>query len=264
MLEILIVVFILLVFIFPLKSFAIALGAGTTYILYRGHALYNSQPKEGKPLIWYSTITTFANFFLSMMMGGAMAYLVYFFIISNDYLFLFNLAFCGIISLRWFDYTFKLYRSLALKLKKNSIGPSFSSTKTSFETEPVSPVFVMCMGLGKKTGFGLGMVPIYIDSGYLYVKETDLFFDGIFLQHHFDASTVSSAEKISSEKIKIIVNPEKKPFNADELLIILRYRFYPFKTRQARDKIFEILSSITNIESEGRAPAMAPETFSSY
>ena len=122
----------------------------------------------------------------------------------------------------------------------------------------------MCMGMGKKTGFGLGMAPIFIDSGYLYVKENELFFDGVFLQHRFDPQTVTKAEKISSEKIKIETHPREKPLNAEELLIILRFRFYPFKARHERDKIFEILSSFTDKESKSQAPVMEPETFSPY
>ena len=108
------------------------------------------------------------------------------------------------------------------------------------------------------------MAPIFIDSGYLYVKENALFFDGVFLQHKFDRKTVAKAEKISSEKIKIETAPWEKPLNAEELLIILRCRFYPFKARHERDKIFEILSSFANKESKAMAPIMAPETLSPY
>lgn len=261
MLEALIVIFIFLVFLFPFKSLAILLGAGTTLFFYRGRTLSNNQPKKGKPLIWYSSITTLANFFLSLLVGGCMASLVHFFIISNNYLFLFNFAFCAIISLRWFDYTFKLYQSLAKGLKKNSsVPPSFNTEETD---ETLPPLFVMCQGMEKKTGFGLGMVPIFIDSGYLYVKENELFFDGVFLQHRFDPKTVSKAEKISSEKIKIETHPRGKPLNAEELLIILRTQFYPFKARHERDKIFEILSSFTKRNTQTPTPVIkGPETFS--
>lgn len=262
MLETLIVIFIFLVFLFPLKSLAVLLGAGTTLFLYRGRSLSSSQPKKGKPLLWYSLIATLANFFLSLLVGGAMASLVYFFIISNNYLFLFNFAFCSIISLRWFDYTFKLYQSRAARLKKDSSLPPLFSAEETEETLP--PIFVMCIGMGKKTGFGPGMTPIFLDSGYLYVKENELFFDGVFLQHRFDSKTVTKAEKISSEKIKIETQPHEKPFNAEEILIVLRCRFYPFKARHERDKIFEILSSFTDKESKSQAPAMAPETLSPY
>ena len=107
------------------------------------------------------------------------------------------------------------------------------------------------MGLSKKSGVGVGMVPIFIDSGYLYLKEDKLFFDGIFLQRLFDANTVLNAEKFSSEKIRIFPRSGDKPLNADALLLILRPLFYPFKSRDSRDKIFEALSTSLKTREQG-------------
>jgi len=251
MLETLIILYILLAFIFPYQALAITLGAGTIWLFYRGNFLLKKQPKMGKPIIWISVIATAVNFFMSILVGGAMASFVYYFIYGNNYLFLFNFAFCSIISLRWFDFSHRLYQAQVSKHKKGSAPPVAFRNANGQGKEWPQPLFVMCMGLGKKTGMGVGMVPIFIDSGYLYVNEDGLFFDGIFLRHLFDAEAVLDMEKVSSEKIRIYPSPGNKPFNADAFLLILRYRFYPFKTRGSRDKIFEVLSASLETSVEG-------------
>ena len=242
MLETLIVLYILLAFIFPFHSLVISLGAGTAWLIYRGNFLLKNQPLKGKPIIWISLLATAVNFFMSALVGVGMASLVYFFILGNYYLFLFNFLFCAAISLRWFDFAYKLYQAQILKLIKS---PPASAAFFEADDENVTsqPLFAVCMGLSKKTGLGGGMVPMFIDSGYLYVKEGKLFFDGIFFRHLFDANSVMDAEKVSSEKIRIFANPGEKPFKADAFLLILRRRFYPFKSRASRDKIFNVLSA---------------------
>ncbi len=251
MLETLIVLYILLAFIFPFHSLALTLGVGITWLIYQGNLLLLNQPLKGKPIIWFSLMATAVNFFMSMVVGAAMASLVYFIILGNFYLFLFNFSFCAIISLRWFDFAHKLYQTQVLKLKKGSSAPATFIRADSEEGVTPPPLFSVCMGLSKKTGVGGGMVPIFIDSGYLYIKEDKLFFDGIFLQHLFDADTVLDVEKVSSEKIRIFPRPGEKPLDADAFLLILRRRFYPFKSRDSRDKIFEVLSVALKTREEG-------------
>lgn len=251
MLESLIILYILLVFIFPFHSLAITLGAGTAWFIYRGYFLLKSQPVKGKSIIWLALTATVGNFILSILLGGAMASLVFYIIYPNYYLFLFNFAFCALISLRWFDFSHRLYQARIADIKKGSDAPEAFLKDNSHGEESIAPVFAMCMGLGKKTGMGIGMVPIFIDSGYLYAKEDGLFFDGVFFRYLFDGLAVLDAEKVSSEKIRVFPRPGKNTLKADAFLLILRYRFYPFKMRNKRDTIFNILSASLKTSVEG-------------
>jgi len=243
MIETLIVAYILFAFSFPLHSLALTLGAGTTWIIYRGSFLLKNQPKKGKPIIWYSMKASVINFFLSMILGGAMASFVFFIIFDNYYLFLFNFAFCSIISLRWFDFSHKLFEQKIrnLMIDSEALFSFFNGKKTQDRDEV--PLFAICIGLSKKTGMGAGMTPIFMDSGYLYEENKRLFFDGVFLKKVFDRESVLNIEKISSEKIKIYPRVDNEQFNADAYLIILKYQFYPFKSRGSRDKIVEMLAT---------------------
>jgi hypothetical protein len=251
MIETLIVAYILLAFSFPLHSLALTLGAGTTWIIYRGSFLLKNQPENGKPIIWHSMNASAINFFLSIMLGGAMASFVFYIIFDNFYLFLFNFAFCSIISLRWFDFSHKFFEHKINSLKIDSQIPlsSFKIRKTQENEE--SPLFALCIGLSKKTGMGGGMIPIFLDSGYIYEEKKRLVFQGIFLRQVFENDTVVKLEKISSEKIKIYPRIERAQFNADAYLIILKYQFYPFKSRDTRDRITDLLATSLVSPDEG-------------
>ena len=251
MIETLIVAYILLAFSFPLHSLALTLGAGTTWILYRGGFLLKNQPEKGKQIIWISIKASIINFFLSLLLGGAMATFVFYVIFDNYYLFLFNLAFCCIISLRWFDYSHKLFERQIKNLKIDLDVPHSQFKANTHENRVKAPLFVVCMGLSKKTGIGGGMTPLFIDSGYLFEENNRLFFDGVFLRQVFDRETVLDFEKISSEKIKVFPRIENRPLNADALLLILKYQFYPFKARDSRDRIAKMLTTFLESPAEG-------------
>jgi hypothetical protein len=267
MIETLIVAYILLAFSFPLHSLALTLGVATTWILYRGSFLLKKQPEMGKQIIWILMKTSIINFFLSLLLGGAMASFVFFAIYDNYYLFLFNIAFCSIISLRWFDYSYKLYERQIKKLKIDSDVPPFFNISKS-ENKAEVPLFAVCMGLSKKTGIGGGMTPIFVDSGYLFEENNKLVFDGVFLRHVFDRETILDLEKISSEKIKIFSRIEPRPFKADAFLLILKCQFYPFKARDSRDRIVEMLATMLETPSEGlhldQVKDKMPGAFSKY
>ncbi len=166
MLETLIILCILLAFIFPLHFIAITLGAGTTWLIYRGNLFLKRQPKEGQPIIWISLMATAANFLMSLFVGGVMASLVFYIIYDNYYLFLFNFAFCSIISLRWFGFSHKRYMAQVLKIKTRSAVPATFKEVNGQGEDPVQRLFAMCIGLGKKTGMGLGMVPIFLSGSF--------------------------------------------------------------------------------------------------
>jgi hypothetical protein len=251
MIETLIVAYILLVFSFPLYSLALTLGAGTTWVIYRANLLLNNQPEKGKPIIWFSMKATVINFFLSIIMGGAMASFVYYMIFDNLYLLLFNFSFSSIISLRWFDFSHKNFEHQINKLKIASGIPFSNSKEKNTKNQDKAPLFVQCMGLSKRTGIGGGMIPIFLDSGYLYEEKNGFTFDGVFLSQIFNRDTVLNLEKVSSEKIKIYPNVEKAQLNADAYLIILKYQFYPFKSREPRDRIVETLANSLSSPGEG-------------
>jgi len=251
MLETLVVLYILLAFIFPFHLLAITLGIGTAWLIYRGDFLLKKQPINGKQLIWLLSIASVVNFLLSILVGGVMASLVFYIIYDNNYLFLFNFAFCSIISLRWFDFSHKIYEVQVAKIKRGSVAPARFRNVNGQGGDTIQPLFAVVVGLGKKTGMGAGMVPIFIDSGYLFIEEGELFFDGIFLRQLFDAATILEVEKVSSERIRITPKSEGKQFKADAYMVILRNRFYPFKSRGSRDKIFDDLSACLKIPSEG-------------
>ncbi|MGV7220139.1 MAG: hypothetical protein ACQ9MH_01290 [Nitrospinales bacterium] len=243
MIEIFIVSYILLAFSFPLLSLALTLGAGTTWIIYRGSFLLKNQPENGRPIIWYSMKATAVNFILSIILGGAMAFFVYYVIYDNYYLLLFNFAFCSIIALRWFDFSHKIFEHKIIKLKSHSERPFSPIIEKKNKGDGDAPLFAMCIGLTKKTGVGGGMIPTFLDSGYIFVDNKKLYFEGVFLRQMFGRDTVVNLEKISSEKIKVYPRIEKAQFNADAYLFILKYQFYPFKSRGSRDRIIEILKT---------------------
>ena len=251
MIETLIVAYILLVFSFPLHSLALTLGAGTTWVIYRANFLLKNQPEKGKPIIWLSMRATAINFFLSIILAGAMASFVFYMIFDNLYLLLFNFSFSSLISLRWFDFSHKIFEHQINKLKIDSGIPFNFLKEENTENQDEGPLFALCIGLSKRTGVGGGMIPVFLDSGYLYEEKNRITFEGVFLSQIFSRDTVLNLEKISSEKIKIYPQIERAQLNADAYLIILKYQFYPFKSREPRDRIVETLANSLSSPSEG-------------
>jgi hypothetical protein len=226
MIELTSVLLILLLFVFPLPIFAASLGLFTTRIIYNKYESFRIQPAEGKKSMIAGTVLFLINAICSILLGAALAFAVQYFILDNFYLFIFNFLFCSAISLRWFDFTHNLYRQFIFKLIPNK------AFATSY--------FVNCQGFRKRGGFGL--TPVYTDAGTLNLEENRLVFKGVFREETFTPSNVIHIEKQSFEKIKIHSkqNDLKKP---EVFLITLKEKFYPFESRQDRDKIFEQLRS---------------------
>ena len=236
MLEIGITLLILLFFIFPIPGLAVCLGVWTCYLMYGKFLLLNRQPLRWKKIVWIHFFTGTADTILSFIMAFILALTVYFLIFDGLRLFIFNFIFCFLISFRWFDFTHSLYRHLVLKLQPLSL-PS-----------PKNSVFCMLIGQRSGTGVGIGMKAVSLDSGYAYWSGHQLIFDGIMSRKTFSRKSVLSAEKISSEKIKIIPaqrNPREK---AEAWTLIIRQQFYPFKTRKLRDHWHQQLSGIQGHE----------------
>ncbi len=236
MLEIGITLLILLFFIFPIPGLAVCLGAWTCYLIYSKLLLLNRQPSKWKKIVWIHFLTGTADTILSFMMAFLLALTVYFLIFDSLRLFVFNFIFCFLISFRWFDFTHAIYRRLVLKLQPLSLPP------------PKDSVFCMLLGQRSGTGIGTGIKPVSLDSGYVYWEGHQLVFDGIMSRRVFSRQSVLTAEKISSEKIKIIPTQQTLRNRTVVWTIIIRQQFYPFKTRKLRDQWFQRLSGVQDTD----------------
>lgn len=230
MIELTSVLFILLFFVFPLPVLAGGLGLFTTWNLYKKYTSFITQPNEGKKNLVLSAVLLLINFIISISLGVTLAFAVHYLIYNSFYLFIFNFLFCSTISLRWFDFTHNLYRLFIFKLK-----PEDTSTASHF---------AVCQGFRARDGFGL--IPVYTDAGTLMLEGNQLVFKGVFREETFNPANISYAEKKSSEKIRIFSKPNNLR-NAEIFMITLKEKFYPFKSRQDRDQLFENIS--TNIKS---------------
>ena len=224
MIELTAVLIIILLFVFPLPALAVSLGLFTTWSLYGKYESFNNQPAEGKKNLILSMVLFLINIFCSIILGVTLALGVYYFIYDNFYLLIFNFVFCSAISLRWFDFTYNLYRHFIFKLKP---------TDTSAQSH-----FVVCQGFREREHGGFGLIPVYTDTGTLELENNKIVFKGVFREETFSPSKIIHVEKKSSEKIKIL-SKQNKLTNADRFLITLKDQFYPFKSRPDRDKIFK-------------------------
>ena len=224
MIELTAVLIIILLFVFPLPALAVSLGLFTTWSLYGKYESFNNQPAEGKKNLILSMVLFLINIFCSIILGVTLALGVYYFIYNNFYLLIFNFVFCSAISLRWFDFTYNLYRHFIFKLKP---------TDTFAQSH-----FVVCQGFREGEHGGFGLIPVYTDAGTLELENNKIVFKGVFREETFSPSNIIHVEKKSSEKIKIL-SKQNKLTNADRFLITLKDQFYPFKSRPDRDKIFK-------------------------
>jgi hypothetical protein len=238
MLETGITLLILLFFIFPIPGMAVCLGAWTCYLIYGKLLLLNRQPYRWKKIIWIHFLTRATDMILSFVIAFMIALAVYFLIFDSVRLFIFNLIFCFLISIRWFDFTHVIYRHLISKLQPTSL--------------PASKNSVFCMLIGQRSGIGIGigMKSVSLDSGYIHWDGHQLIFDGIMARKVFSRNSILTVEKISSEKIKII--PAQKNLNekTEAWTIIIRQQFYPFRTRELRDQWFQRLSGLQSSDSQ--------------
>ena len=164
MLEFLLIVFIILLFIFPVLALAVLLRLLTTAVLYRKLYLFGHQLTEGKNILVPNGITQCGNFITSIVMAILSSGVVFILIINNILLFAFNMVFCAFVSLRWFDYTHNMHRDAIRKM--NPKLPKSSNRS----------VFVVCQGLQSGTGLGGGMLPFCTDSGYLSFSKSEIVF----------------------------------------------------------------------------------------
>ena len=239
MLEIGITLLILLFFIFPIPGLAVCLGAWTCYLIYGKFLLLSRQPRRWKKIVWIHFFTGATDTVLSFIMAFILALTVYYLIFDGLRLFIFNFIFCFLISFRWFDFTHALYRHLVLRLQPLSL------------PAPKNSVFCMLIGQRSGTGIGIGMKAVSLDSGYAHWSGHQLIFEGIMNRKKFSRQLVLTAEKISSEKIKIVPTQRNPKEKAEAWTLIIRQQFYPFKTRKLRDHWYHQLAGIQDSETFG-------------
>ena len=236
MVEILLTLYILFAFIFPVPVLAVSLVVCGAYFAHRIYLLYRFQPGEGKKIFWLLFSASTANFILSLFLGVGLAMLVRVLFLDNSFLFAFNLIFCSSISLRWFNFTHRIFRHLTLKLKDDRL------------TATPDSVFVLLFGLRQGTGMNRGMIPVFADAGFMKLKDGAIQFNGVFLQQVFAPGSDFRTEKKSAEKINVYFTGKRQPSHPDGFLIVLRDQFYPFRSRDMRDKLYESFQRMQKLE----------------
>ena len=224
MLEFTFIIYFLLLFVFPLQMAAVTLGLASTWKCFQTVQLSIHQPPEGKKILQLKAITTACNFILSAIVSLAMAFLIHILIFTHWYLFIFNLVFSFIISIRWFDFTHLITRHYILKF-----GASFKEE---------SMAFVEITGLKTRPGKLVGHIPILLDIGGLRWHNSELIFDGVFYKQRFSSQNSIQVEKKSLDRIKIVLRNDlgSKP---DICIISFKEQFYPFKSREKRDTLYQ-------------------------
>jgi len=230
MLEFLFVLYLLFFFIFPLPGLAATLGLATTYGLYGKYHLLCRQPALGRRLLAVHTLLAAVNVLCSAALAFLLALGVHLLIFGSPFLFIFNFIFCAAVSARWFDFTHAAYRRFALG-EKHPPSP-----------RPRNAAFVVCRGY--LPGGMLGWLPAFLDAGLLHAGDAGLVFDGVFTRRALGPETVTAAGKRSLEKIRLTLRPPGGGSHAAEALTLtIKENFYPFRSRDTRNRLLKQLQS---------------------
>jgi len=231
MIELAVVIVILGIFAFPIPASAVCLGLYTTWFSYRCYEAFKNQPLEGKKILSTARIAFFINFITSVVLSVFLALLIYVFIFDFFYLFLFNFIFCFLISIRWFDFSFRLFQRM---------------TTGNVETNKTENKFFVIIQ-GFKDNSGIVMSPAFTDAGFLTVKKNKAEFEGTFFKNSFTSKTINQIDKKSFEKIKIHTYSQATK-DPTIYLITLKDHFYPFRSRDNRDIIFNSLLNNSSVD----------------
>ncbi|QPJ65555.1 MAG: hypothetical protein G3M78_09185 [Candidatus Nitrohelix vancouverensis] len=231
MLETLFIAFLLLLFISPKTGLAALLGLWTTFQLHRAYRLGRSQPREGRPLLRLSRSLRTINALLSLALAAALAGMVYFIILENRLLFVFNLMFCFAVALRWFDFTFSLFHK--------QVARKYPELRLPGE----SALFAICLAWSRPAGFGVGLSPVFFDAGYLHASKGRLEFNGALTRQSYLLVDLQRIEKLSSDGFRIVLAKPSGPCQTEILKFRLKYQFYPFKSRIERDRMIYQLTN---------------------
>lgn len=234
MLEIIFVLYILGLFIFPVPVLAGSAAIGTHYFFYKRYLLFKYQPISGKRIFRLKALTGIGNFFLSLALALLLSFSIHFLVFDFLYLLAFNFIFCFFISLRWFDFLHIFFRKSILKMKPVAFKPG--------------SVFVMYLGFQKGKGFGPGKTPIFLDSGYLTLEENTISFQGVFIHQSYLSKNPVQVEKKSSDQLILTLNQRQHPYSPETLHIIWRDQFYPFKSRKSRDIFFQAFQFLSSMK----------------
>lgn len=257
--ECLIIVYVLLLFVFPVPGLILALGACASYLGFKKYMLLRDQPAAGKTVVWLALLAQGVNLVLSLALGLVLAFAVKTVIIDFQPLFYFNFLFCSLISWRWFDFSHQPFKHFIFRdpgSKLNSL-PENGATKT----------FVVIIGLREATGWNKGGIPAWMDAGMLTQEKTGLKFEGLFSRMELTPSAIKQAAPLSHEKIHVTLHSPLGPHPTLELRLILRDRFYPFKSRKLRDRILAAITGerpLAKIPGAGialSAPGGSPKKF---
>ena len=99
-------------------------------------------------------------------------------------------------------------------------------------------VFAVCQGY-KRTDYD--RTPIFIDAGVLRITGSDIQFEGVFTDKPLNTTTVRSVSKKGFEQLQVQLNQPDPNHDADSLLFTLKDNFYPFRSRESRNRIFDKL-----------------------
>ncbi len=226
MLELLFIAYILLIFIFPIPLLSVTLGLGTAWLLYRKVQRLGAQPKDGKKVLALALLFRSINLVLSFFLSLSIAALVHLTIFSFRYLLIFNFIFCLLISARWFDFTHAIFRHYIYKLR-----PALRNSAPDGE----SSSFVVFQGWRKNAGSS--PAPLYMDAGFLKLDDQAIVLEGAWLNQTLQSNQISRVDKISAEKIRIGLRGALPPHYPEAIIIALKEQFYPFKSRQTRNRL---------------------------
>ncbi len=226
MVEVTFIILILAFFTFPIYASAGCLGLYTTWLFYRSYESFKNQPLKGKRVLYIAWVAFSINLITSLILALILASMVYILIFDYFYLFLFNLIFCFLISIRWFDFSFKFFKNQIIRSIGNEVA------EKSF--------FVICKGFKENSNSRIS--PLFTDAGVLNLENNHADFRGTFISKIFKSDNIYRIEKKSSEKLRIHThytnNEEPNVF-----FISLKNHFYPFRSRVNRDTVFKLLSS---------------------
>lgn len=229
----------------PVPTLALATGLGIGHLFYKQFLLFRFQPASQKKLIWYTLLCNGINFILSLFLAFGMSYAVHYFLTDLFWLFLFNFLFCFAVSIRWFDFSNRLFRFLVHRLSEKHT-PSLKTTGNT--------AFVMVYGLRKSIGWGAGWTPVFVDAGDIDLTREILRFKGLFLDLTLNSQSLENAISVSSEQITLIPRRENDYQRAGRYKLVIRDQFYPFRCRETRDLI------ISRIFPTEKPPANTPSS----
>jgi len=232
MLECLLVLYVILLFIFPVPGLVLTLAGYTGFVLYKKFLLFRHQPEAGRRVFWLTLFCGTVNFVLSLLLGLLLALGVYFLITDFLFIFVFNFLFCANISLRWFDYTHQVFRRWVYR---------WQGRTPSRNTASADRVFVMLFGLRKFSGWGFGLIPFWMDAGDLDLGQDPVKFEGTYVSLTLSPALMKQVDPVSSERIRFSTHRPLTPQPADGYWLILRDGFYPFKSRPRRNRVLERL-----------------------